>query len=131
MRKIGKLGLSLGLITALALLSASASAWSSMRCGSRLVGLGDALYHVRATCGEPDQIDSYVEYRTERYRARVNCQQQKNGQQFCEEVWSERTVEVPVHRLTYDFGRNRFVSYLMFEFGRMVRVDSGSYGVKD
>jgi len=126
-----QLGLGLGLMLAAGLLSSSASAWPSLRCGSKLVSKGDALYRVRATCGEPDQMESYVEYRTERYRVRVDCQRTKGGQDICQEVWSERTVEVPIDRLTYDFGRNRFVSYLMFEFGNLVRVDSGSYGVKD
>jgi len=61
---------------------------------------------------------------------RVDCRRDQSGRDICNEVWSERTVEVPIHRLTYDFGRNRFVNYLLFEFGTLVRVDSGSYGVK-
>ena len=112
-------------------MTSGASAWSSMRCGSRLVSLGDPLYEVRATCGEPDHVETYVEYRTERYRVRLDCQRDKGGQQVCSEVIGERTVEVPIHRLTYDFGRNRFVSYLRFEFGNLMLVESGSYGVKD
>jgi len=131
MRKATKTGLSLGLALTAVLVSSGASAWSSMRCGNRLVSLGDALYEVRATCGEPDQLDSYVEYRTERYRVRVDCRRSSSGGEVCNEVWQERTVEIPIHRLTYDFGRNRFVSYLRFEFGNLVRVDSGSYGVTD
>lgn len=131
MGKKGRLGLSLGLVFAAALTSASASAWSSMRCGNRLVSKGDALYEVRATCGEPDQMDNYVEFRTERYRVRLDCRRSTSGQEICSEVWSERTVEVPIHRLTYDFGRNRFVSHLRFEFGSLVLVESGGYGVKD
>lgn len=131
MPNLEKTGLGLGFLLAAVLVSSAAIAWPSMRCGNRLVSKGDALYAVRATCGEPDHAERYVEYRTERYRVRVDCQRSKNGQDVCSEVWSERTVEVPIDRLTYDFGRNRFVSYLMFEFGSLVRVDSGSYGVKD
>lgn len=131
MLKVEKLGLGLGLVLAAALVTSAAGAWSSMRCGSKLVSLGDPLYAVRATCGEPDHVESYVEYRTERYRVRTSCQKSKSGQDVCNDVISERTVEVPIHRLTYDFGRNRFVSYLRFEFQSLVAVDSGSYGVKD
>lgn len=128
---VKRFGLGLGLMLAAALVSSSAGAWSSMRCGNKLVSTGDPIYQVRATCGEPDHQESYVEYRAERYRVRVDCQRDRSGRDICNEVWSERTIEVPIHRLTYDFGRNRFVNYLLFEFGTLVRVDSGSYGVKD
>jgi hypothetical protein len=106
-----------------------ARAWDSMRCGNRLVDVGDALYHVKALCGEPDQIDQSVEFRTVRQRVRTSCRTEKQGQ-VCSDVFNERTIEVPVHRLTYDFGRNRFVHILRFEFSRLVDVESGSYGVK-
>jgi hypothetical protein len=131
MRKIEKLGLGLGLVLAAVLVTSAASAWSSMRCGSKLVSLGDPMYAVRAICGEPDHVESYVEYRTERYRVRTSCQKGKSGQDVCSDVIGERTVEVPIHRLTYDFGRNRFISYLRFEFQSLVLVESGSYGVKN
>lgn len=133
MKNSQRWGWASGLLFAATLASSSTSAteWSSMRCGNRLVSTGDPLYRVRATCGEPDHQESYVEFRTERYRSRVDCRRDSTGRDVCSEIWSERTIEVPIHRLTYDFGRNRFVSYLMFEFGNLVRVESGSYGVKD
>lgn len=118
------------MLLASALLSSSASAWESLRCGNRLVGLGDALYRVRAICGDPDHIESYVEYRTERYRVRTQCQPGSSGRQVCGDVWAERTVEVPMDRLTYDFGRSRFLNFLLFERSTLIRIESGGYGVK-
>jgi hypothetical protein len=40
-------------------------------------------------------------------------------------------AEITVDRWTYDFGRRRFIQYLTFEQGSLVRVESGSYGYKD
>jgi hypothetical protein len=133
MKNSQRWGWASGLLFAATLASSSTSAteWSSMRCGNKLVSTGDPLYRVRTLCGEPDQMQSYVEFRTQRYRVRTECRKAASGQNVCEEVWSERTIEVPIDRLTYDFGPNKFVSYLMFEYGSLVRVDSGSYGVKN
>lgn len=111
-------------------LAPSASAWESMRCGTRLIDVGDPLYKVKALCGDPDQEDQRVEYRSERVRVRTVCRP-SGGRQVCQDIYNERTVEVPIHRLTYDFGRNRFVHYLHFEFSRLVYVESGDYGIKD
>jgi Protein of unknown function (DUF2845) len=107
----------------------SAQAWSTMRCGNRLVEVGDPLYKVKEVCGQPDQEDVSVTYRTMRHRVGATCRVVQ-GRQHCQDIYSEHTVEVPVHQLTYDFGRNRFVHYLRFESGRLVTVESGDYGVK-
>jgi hypothetical protein len=114
---------------ALGLVSGDAEAWSSMRCGNDLVTVGDTLYEVRATCGEPDQLDAYVEYRTVRQRER-HCSRDDDGEMRCRDVIVERTIEVPMHRATYDFGRNRFINYLTFERGQLRHVATGSYGKK-
>ncbi len=108
-----------------------AEAFSSMRCGNKLVSVGDSLYEVRATCGEPDQLDAYVEYRTVRERVRRVCTRDSSGESSCQDVWAERTVEVQMHKALYDFGRNRFIHYLLFEQGRLASVESGGYGKKD
>jgi hypothetical protein len=119
----------LGVLVAAITCVPEARAWDSMRCGNRLVDVGDALYRVKALCGEPDQIDQSVEFRTVRERVRTVCRTE-NRSQVCNDIYNERTIEVPVHRLTYDFGPNRFVHILRFEFSRLVNVESGTYGVK-
>jgi hypothetical protein len=43
----------------------------------------------------------------------------------------EETVEVIVDEWTYDFGKNRFIRYLTFEQGKLVRITAGRYGRKD
>jgi Protein of unknown function (DUF2845) len=122
-------GLALALFGSLGLGTQNASAWETMRCGNRLVDVGDPLYRVKEICGPPDQEDASVEYHTVRQRVRTTCRMQ-GSQRVCNDVYAEHTVEVPIHRLTYDFGRNRFVHYLRFEHTRLVSVESGDYGVK-
>jgi hypothetical protein len=107
-----------------------AQAFASLRCGNELVTEGDSLYEVRTTCGEPNQLDSYVEFRTVRHRVRQNCQRDTEGRTQCDWVWVERTVEVQMHRALYDFGPNRFLHELLFEQGRLVRSETRGYGKK-
>lgn len=101
----------------------------SLRCGDNLASTGDSLYEVRSICGEPDDAVHRVEYRTVRYLAPVPCHVE-NGYRRCS-VEVERTVEVVIDDLTYDFGHDRFIEYLHFEDGRLLTVSEGSYGHKD
>jgi len=115
---------------ALGLVGSDAEAWSSMRCGNDLVTVGDSLYEVRSTCGEPDQLDAYVEYRTVRERVGRRCTRSDQGKERCTDIVVERTIEVPMHLAVYDFGRNRFIQLLTFERGRLRSVATGGYGKK-
>lgn len=108
--------------------SAVASA-DSLRCGNRLASSGDSLYQVRAVCGEPDAADRRVEVRTIRQKVRGPCFQ-REGRLVCEHV-EERSVEVVIDEWTYDFGSQKFVRFLTFEDGKLVRVNTGGYGMKD
>ncbi|HET9931242.1 MAG TPA: DUF2845 domain-containing protein [Polyangiaceae bacterium] len=99
-----------------------------MQCGDSLVTTGDSLYQVRSTCGDPDAAYHRVEYRTVRHRVAAPCVHE-NGRVRCETV-IEQTVEVHIDEWTYDFGKDRFIEYLTFEQGQLVRVNEGSYGHK-
>ncbi|HET7544850.1 MAG TPA: DUF2845 domain-containing protein [Polyangiaceae bacterium] len=99
-----------------------------MQCRDRLVSSGDTLYQVRATCGEPDDASHRIEYRTVRVRRPGACVEE-NGRRRCDtEV--EQTIEVVIDEWVYDFGKNRFLEFLYFEQGKLVRVTEGSYGHK-
>lgn len=108
---------------------ASATAWSTMRCGNRLVDVGDPLYKVKTLCGEPAQEDVSVEYRIGRQVLR-GCSRDSGGRILCGGSAVEGVVEVPIHHLIYDFGRNRFTFHLLFEGNRLVALETGDYGVK-
>ena len=114
-------------LVAAGLLSIPARA-DGMQCNDRLVTSGDTLYQVRSLCGEPDDARHRVEYRTVRVRRPGTCVQE-NGRRCESEV--EQTIEVVIDEWVYDFGKNRFLEFLYFEQGKLVRVTEGSYGHKD
>ncbi len=125
-------GSTLRLICALAALAAIGlpsrpALADGLRCGNRVVSSGDTLYQVRSTCGEPDDARHRIEYRT--VRAPGACVEEQ-GRRRCE-VDSERTIEVVIDEWVYDFGKDRFLEFLCFEQGKLVRVTEGSYGHKE
>ena len=109
---------------ALFTLSASDARADSLSCNGRIVATGDSAYQVRAVCGDPDAVNRRVELRTARQRVLVPC----GGQRCWAEV--ERSVEVTIEEWTYDFGRTRFMQFLLFEDGKLARIESGGYGHK-
>jgi hypothetical protein len=95
----------------------------SLRCQNRIIMLGESMYDVQALCGPPDFTDRRV---TQRAALRPN--------RFCP-VGARcpgvvETVEVTIDEWTYDFGRTRFIHYLLFEDGKLVAVRQGGYGHK-
>ncbi|HYE35800.1 DUF2845 domain-containing protein [Methylocaldum sp.] len=101
------------LLSGLCLCLLAPSAWA-LRCGSRLVTLGDYKLQVLSKCGEPIFTDSRIEFRVVRLYG--------SGLEF------ERYVPVTIDEWTYNFGPNRFVQLLRFENGRLVDVESLGYG---
>jgi hypothetical protein len=112
------------------LFSADAEAYSSMRCGNQLVSKGDSAYEVRAVCGQPDHEEHYVQERTVREKTGRKCRTDDDGDRDCWTIYRERTIEIPMTRFTYDFGKNRFIHYLTFERGILRGISNGGYGKK-
>ena len=75
----------------------------ALRCGDRLVHLEAAAGEVLQTCGEPDS-------RLQRVVTRADLNL------VDEEDW------------TYDFGRDRFITTLVFRDGRLFAIEKGGYG---
>lgn len=100
--------------------TSGAAAHAGMRCGNKLVGEGDSPYRVRQLCGAPVDARQHTELRT----VAVRTVHPATGRV----VLAERTVEVLVEEWWYDFGPQKFVRRVRFEQGRLVRVDTESYG---
>ena len=113
---------------ACAALAAPAHA-DGMRCGTKLVSDGDSSYAVKNACGDPDAASQRREFRTIRTWVNGPCMRQPNGAVTCGYL-EERTVEVTILEWIYDFGPTQFVRFLTFEEGRLQRITTGGYGVK-
>lgn len=77
----------------------------ALRCGNKLVDIGDRKHKVHRVCGEPTYVDSY-DQPIYGYRQGYNHV----------EVW------------TYNFGRSRFMQELVFENGILRRINQLEYG---
>jgi len=101
-----------GAATLLALLHGGAAASSeSMKCGNRLVSIGDNKAEVFIKCGAPvwqdDWADELIEHRGD---------------------LGERFVTTERERWIYNFGANSFLRFLLFENGRLVEIATGERG---
>jgi hypothetical protein len=97
-------------------------------CRKRLVDEGDSTLEVRSHCGDPDEARQRLESRVISRLVNTTCMKQ-NGPGICS-VMVQDVISVVVDEWTYDFGRSRFIQFLTFEQGRLVRVESGDYGTK-
>ena len=79
-------------ILAGAFVVSAATAATSMRCGSRLIGEGDTRHEVRTVCGTPDDELERTEYRSVRVQVRVPCGEGKRCLRS-----RVREVEIVIH----------------------------------
>ena len=114
--------LSLAFTAAIVLSLSNAFADSALRCSNRVVSVGATPAEVTDKCGDPVYIEQWEEggdgyifqlfdYETERYLA-------------------PRLIKAPMHmeRWTYDFGNNKFIRYLTFQNGQLIKIKTGDKG---
>jgi hypothetical protein len=113
----------LGLAFALALAALPAAADDTLRCGSRLVTVGDGKDKVRALCGEPTSVSfvgsigrgAYPGYRG------------NNGPydySYIGPAW----VELPVEVWTYNFGSSKLLRKMRFVGDELVEIRTEGHG---
>jgi hypothetical protein len=101
MRMIG--AIAIAMVELLPVSSRAQGADENMRCGQRVIAVGETMYDVQTKCGEPTQ--------------RIQRGGGSKGRWANIEEW------------TYDFGSKRFVRVLTFNNGRLVYVETTSnYG---
>lgn len=83
----------------------------ALRCGNKVVSLGDSQYLVRQRCGEPDDIS----------RRWVTVYQRVAPGR-------EEAVDVEVVEWLYDFGPNRLLTRLRFVDGVLREEATEGYG---
>ena len=98
-----------------------ALAEDSMRCGSKLVSLGDGKDKVRALCGEPSDISFHgVIRRAPRY---------EYGYGYGRYVYyGPGVVDLPVEVWTYNFGSSKLLRKLRFVGDELDDIRTDGYG---
>ncbi len=100
-------------------LVATGHAWADMRCGDKLVMVGDSMAAVRAYCGRPAVVQHGVKVSatTERVGSRGVSQSHTVG------------AAVPVETWTYNRGPKKLLITIRFVDGSVVKVKTLSeYG---
>jgi Protein of unknown function (DUF2845) len=96
-----------------------------LRCGTRLVTVGDTKSKVFSLCGGPDYTEEWEEKRIMRdFRYRVYSEDDYEGSR------EPFLVEIPIkfERWYYNFGPTRLIHYLKFRNGKLVRITFGERG---
>jgi hypothetical protein len=92
----------------------------SLRCGNRLVTLGDTRAAVLSVCGEPNDVEKRTIVRRAGYAL--------NGSVFYS---NEAYVELPVEVWTYNFGPYKLLRRVRFIDGRVDDIETLGYGYRE
>jgi hypothetical protein len=112
------------LIVVLLLTAPSDIMASDFSCGSKMISIGDYQYDVLNKCGEPSHVEVW-----ERVRIRRDSVPRLLEAEMQWDQWSLFVKElVKVEEWEYNLGPTRFIRYLKFENGRLVRITEGDYG---
>jgi hypothetical protein len=86
----------------------------ALRCGNKLVDVGDRKIEVLEKCGKPVFVENWQE-EVIVYRGRLERQ-------------IRRISSTDIEEWTYNFGANRFLYFLRFVNGRLNRIEEGQVG---
>jgi hypothetical protein len=100
-------------------------------CDGKLISTGITKYEVLHECGEPDYKEVRFEKRIRRDFFRDlflpdEVYRYREREQYREPFLVEE--EMMIEEWTYNLGPTRFIRYLTFENGRLVRITTGDYG---
>jgi len=121
------------LLIILSILSFSHARATSLRCGVRLITVGDFKARVLAECGEPDHVEVWEEERIYGFRYHPgyygiyeNYEYRHRDSDGGQPYRIKKLVIV--EEWTYNHGPSRFMDHLRLENGIVQRITSGDYG---
>lgn len=88
----------------------------ALRCGHKLVQVGDHKMDVLERCGEPDLVDRHTAIIARRLRHPFGTLELSQFEEVVIEEW------------VYNFGPRKFKQLLEFEDGTLVRIRELDYG---
>jgi hypothetical protein len=96
-----------------------------LRCGTRLITVGDTKAKVISECGVPDYKEESVEERIMRdYHSPAYY---KDDYDWSREPFLVKTL-VKIEEWYYNFGRTRLIHYLRFRNGKLIKITIGERG---
>jgi hypothetical protein len=96
-----------------------------LRCGTRLIMVGDTKLKVITECGEPDYVEEWEEERIMRdfrYRTYHERDYQRGREPFLVKTF------VKFEEWYYNFGATRLTHYLRFKNGKLIKITTGERG---
>ena len=96
-----------------------------LRCGVRLISVGDPKSKVLHYCGDPAYVEAWEEERIYKYHYKPS-HNYGHENDYLEPRYVK--YHVIVEEWTYNHGRHRFMDYVRFENGRVRKIISGDYG---
>jgi hypothetical protein len=102
--------------------SAGASAEDNMRCGSRLVSVGDGKDKVRTLCGDPTDVAATGTV------GRRSYPRYPNATSYDYSYFGPAWVEMPTEVWTYNFGSHKLLRKLRFVGDELVEISTAGYG---
>jgi hypothetical protein len=94
-------------------------------CGQHIISRGARQAEVRRKCGNPSNIERWGKESLKRdFYKEIPVQSEE---QFSQEPLFLREM-IMVEEWEYNFGTNRFLYYLRFENGKLIRITVGDYG---
>ena len=97
---------------------------TTFRCAGGLVSVGDTTNKVFEKCGEPTKESKWEEGRNTWISQIYDYE--KERYQLPELIKGPILMEI----WTYDLGSNKFIRYLHFANGRLIRIETGEKGGK-
>jgi len=110
------------LIPSVLLFHSSAKADRGLRCQGRLVTIGDTKAEVLEMCGKPDQVKQWEEGHDRNFSQIYDYEKER--------YIAPKLIEGPIlmERWTYDMGSNKFIRYLYFQNGELIKIETGEKG---
>jgi hypothetical protein len=97
---------------------------SDFSCGSKIITIKDHKHDVLRKCGEPSHVEVWEEVRAKR-----DLGFRLSGTEMALDRWPLLVKElVTVEEWEYNLGSTRFIRYLRFENGRLIKITEGDYG---
>jgi hypothetical protein len=98
----------------------------AMRCGSRLISVGDPADKLLTHCGSPTSVDEWEEERVYHFATPPTPDLHRTFEHHGKGYRVRKFVKVELW--TYNNGPSRFIEYVRIENGRVLKIETGKYG---